>query len=665
MSFHLSRRQFLGTSLALCVLPSRLFAAKAEDVEFRFAVMSDVHYPGKADAPEVKRFRKALEFMNRYSSEQEYSSFDALLVAGDMSNNGTENQIGPFKKDLDDGLKPETRPVLCMGNHEFYGGSKPLWEKTFGVAANTHEIIGGYHFIALSPEKGTMRSGDYEYALDWLRGELEKAVADDPHKPIFMIQHYHVSETVYGSLKGDNWGVKDLYELLQEFPRVVNFSGHSHYPITDPRSAWQGNFTAFGTGTLSYFEMTSGKYNKFPPGHRNVGQFYVVEVYKDDGIVLKPYDLITDSFYDTVYTVAEPGNIDKYLYTDARYDRTQRPRWKANSKLQREKTEPYGATFRFPQAEDDEAVHSYRLDFDRKEENAWASDYAHYAWSNYFYRNMPDMMTVPVYELEPETQYRLRITALDCFQKESETTLDMEFSTPKDPDAPKDRNAGKPRADILDVHFTEQGAVNTPSNMEKAKKEVEIIGKPRIENDETNGFRYALFDGRNDAYKIRFSDGDYGRMRRRITMGARFRIDEFSKDRKTSDLFANTENGGYCFEINHQKKTLEFWCHVGGNYIIVSAPFSAGEFHTAYGVYDGRRIRLYLDGKEVAGKDASGLIRYPSSNAAKAFCVGADINSGGGASNHFEGRIVFARIYGWALTEPQIRNLSGNAQRSE
>jgi hypothetical protein len=33
---------------------------------------------------------------------------------------------------------------------------------------------------------------------------------------------------------------------------VVNFCGHSHSPLTDPRSIWQGDYTSLNTGSLAY-----------------------------------------------------------------------------------------------------------------------------------------------------------------------------------------------------------------------------------------------------------------------------------------------------------------------------------------------------------------------------------------------------------------------------
>ena len=119
MTPSVTRRSFLASSLiALCV-PSRLFAADESQVVLRFAAMSDIHFDrSHADASaERVRLGKAIRFMNEFSQAQPYKGFDALVVAGDLSNHGVPEELVPFKKILDDNLRPSTKRVLCMGNH--------------------------------------------------------------------------------------------------------------------------------------------------------------------------------------------------------------------------------------------------------------------------------------------------------------------------------------------------------------------------------------------------------------------------------------------------------------------------------------------------------------------------------------------------------------------
>ncbi|MGK0537381.1 metallophosphoesterase family protein, partial [Bacillus sp. 'calajunan'] len=80
--------------------------------------------------------------------------------------------------------------------------------------------------------------------INWLKEEMEKAQKDDPEKPIFVFLLQHIKDTVYGS---QEWGTKDsakIYEVLKQYPQVITFSGLSHYPLDDPRSIHQKDFTS-------------------------------------------------------------------------------------------------------------------------------------------------------------------------------------------------------------------------------------------------------------------------------------------------------------------------------------------------------------------------------------------------------------------------------------
>ncbi|MBQ9370828.1 MAG: metallophosphoesterase [Thermoguttaceae bacterium] len=657
-----SRRSFLarGASAAsLLCLPVRLFAKYEADAEaadnpvvLRFSALSDVHFKVSPEAQEVDRFRRAIQFMYDYSAEQSYKNFDAMLIAGDFSDHGLDDELLLFKKIMDEGVKPGTETILCMGNHEFKKGSKPRWEEIFERDSNKVYDVNGFKFIALSPEMGTNRTGDFQYAMKWYCEELEKANNADPNKPIFTFQHYHVTPTVYGSRGEDNWGTADLYEVLQRYPRVINFSGHSHYPINDPRSAWQGNFTAFGTGTLSYFEMggEGGKYNKFPQGYRNAAQLYVVEVRKDNSVTLKPYDLISNSFFDVVYHIAEPGAIDKYLYTDARYVTSSKPEWSEGAKIDApELLDDETVILAFKQATCKDVVHSYRVELTKKvtegDQTKWEGAGARHFWSEYYFKPQPEKMNVLLEELEESTTYRARVVALSPFFKESEKALEVEFTTPKDPYA-ADKTAPKPDANFLDVQFVD----GKPVNSAKFGEPIQVFGAPEIAND------VATFNGRDQFLKVQFSPRDYRKIKKEGTFAVKFQFDEFPQG--TANPFANTQGTGISFELNGKAKTLELWVSVDGKYETVSTPIAPGkDFYDAFGTYDGQDVVLYLNGKEVARSHKPGKMTHPNDPIVQAFCLGSDIAQDGGGSGFFAGKIVRARVYTWALTAEQIARL--------
>lgn len=665
MQTAISRRSFLtrgaaGASL-LCV-PSAVFAkyeaesdANSNEVILRFSALSDVHFKKDPACVEADRFRRSMQFMYDYSSKQSYKNFDAMLVAGDVSDHGWDEELLLFKKIMDEGIKEGTETIVCMGNHEFIAGNKPRWEEIFERPANKVYDVKGFKFVALSPEKGTCRDGDFLYALDWFDKSISEACANSD-KPVFTFQHYHVTPTVYGSRGEDNWGTKDLYETLQKYPKVIDFSGHSHYPINDPRSIWQGRFTALGTGTLSYFEMggEGGKYNKFPQGFHDAAQLYVVEVRKDNTVCIKPYDLITNTFFDVVYLI-NPGAIGEYAYTDERYKTSVAPAWAADAKAACTKLEADYAVVEFPQATCPDVVHSYRLEIEKQVEGQWESMPAQYFWSEYYFQNQPNTMSVEL-DLEPESQYRIKAVALNPFFKESEKNLSLEITTPKDEDAPADQNAAAPQANMLDVRFENGKVVSAIETNKKAPNALETFGAPQIVKETALGGAFvAAFNGKDTRYKMQFNKRAYAKLGK-ATIAAKFKTDKFAEENQS--VIANTQGAGVAIEVNGGKKTIEFWANVNGTYQIISAPIQAGEYIDAFGTFNGKVMILYLNGKEVARKEAAGRLVHPSEESVQAFCVGSDIAPGGSGSNFFEGKIARARVYSWALTAEQVANLS-------
>ncbi len=659
-------RTLAGATL-LC-LPAGLFSkleAKADeegnDVVLRFSALSDVHFKVSPEAKEVDRFRRSMAFMYEYSAKQKYPNFDAMLVAGDFSDHGYEEELTLFRKIMDEGIKEGTETILCMGNHEYIAGSRERWERIFERDGNKVYKVKGFSFVALSPERGTCRDGDYLYALDWFKNEVDKAAKEDPDKPIFTFQHYHITPTVYGSRGEDNWGIRDLYETLQEYPRVIDFSGHSHYPITDPRSAWQGNFTAFGTGTLSYFEMggEGGKYSKFPEGYGNAAQMYVVEVRKDNSVVLKPYDLITNTFFDVVYYV-QPGKIDSYLYTDERATKNARPEWADDAKLVADVDEETGEVrISFPQATCKDVVHSYRVEAtplkaDGSEDDEFEVN-PQYFWSEYYFKNQPKTMNVLLGNLPDNANVRVKVVALNPWFTESEKALVVEFKTPKNPIVPADPDAEFPEPNMLDVAVVGGAIVNKAKNELKKQKEIQIDGAPKIGKVAGTNAEGIAFNGGADRLKIAFSSRDYAAMGK-ATIAAAFRFDAFPADKQ--DVLACTEGRGVSFELDGPNKKLELWASINGAYTTIAAPVEAGKLASAFGTYDGKTLKLYINGKVAASAEKAGRLTYPADKVVQAFCVGSDIAHGGSGSNYFKGSVVRAQVYSWALTEKQVQNLS-------
>ena len=185
-----------------------------------------------------------------------------------------------------------------LGNHEFIAYRDKdasvgydVYKEYCYPEVDRHDVINGYHFIGVSYNP----DGKYfTQKLSWLREQLEAAKKDDPDRPIFVYQHPHPFGTVYGSV---NWGQPELRTVLDAYPQVVDFSGHSHYASSDPRSIWQGAFTAVGTGSLKAY-MTNLNYvdgDEDAPGES--GGFWILEADADGNVRLQLYDIVNHTFF--------------------------------------------------------------------------------------------------------------------------------------------------------------------------------------------------------------------------------------------------------------------------------------------------------------------------------------------------------------------------------
>ncbi len=278
----------------------RLSAGDSFKPVLRFAACSDIHLNGEADQEAAVRFTKLFDVCYKYSEQSDsYKGFDAVMVAGDFTGGGDDKEYAVYTEIARNNLREGTQLLTVLGNHEFirYRDTDAtvgyeVYKKHVSSEVDTHKIINGFHFIGVSYDDD---GKNFVKKLDWLRTQLDEAVKDNAVKPIFVYQHPHPFATVYGSI---NWGNTDLRKVLGEYPQVVDFSGHSHYSPSDPRSVWQGAFTAVGCGSLSAF-MGNLNYiegDKDAPG--KTGGFRLVEVDADGNILIKLYDIENDSFFD-------------------------------------------------------------------------------------------------------------------------------------------------------------------------------------------------------------------------------------------------------------------------------------------------------------------------------------------------------------------------------
>ncbi|MBE6716878.1 MAG: metallophosphoesterase [Ruminococcaceae bacterium] len=286
--------------------------------KLRFIVTSDIHYKIDSNV-EKERFEKGMKMAYAYAEKSSYKKIDAFFAVGDFANSGSEAEMLKFKASLDSVIKPETKINLMLASHEFHseGGQEGAYKRLkeiYNVEADDYFELNGCPFICISTEDGCRIK---EKKQEWLTGCLKDAVSKERKRPIFVFQHPHLTDTVYGSI---NWGDDDIIAILTDYPQVIDFSGHSHAPINDPRSIHQKFFTSLGTGSVSYFELDEFDfmYGTIPPDCKKCAQYYIVEVDDNNAVRIMPVDILSGNFFHSGYYIKTPWEPESFVYTDAR-----------------------------------------------------------------------------------------------------------------------------------------------------------------------------------------------------------------------------------------------------------------------------------------------------------------------------------------------------------
>ncbi len=248
-----------------------------------------------------------------FDNAEPYAGVDGFFCLGDFSSVGMEGDYVRYADTLKAHVRPETKMITIHGNHEFKDDNyKEYFVRNFGYDPDTVTDINGFSCIAFSGERSTTEWTFTPKSLKWLSDSIKTAEKKDDGKAIFVFQHPHPWGTVYGS---SVWGDPQLNPVLNGHNRVVDFSGHSHFPMNDPRSILQTTYTAVGCGAMEAFELDNNFIpGQHPDGYSPAAQMCIVEADDDGSVRLREYDLLSDTYFNDYYI----DNVNKpstYAYT--------------------------------------------------------------------------------------------------------------------------------------------------------------------------------------------------------------------------------------------------------------------------------------------------------------------------------------------------------------
>ena len=260
------------------------------NIVLSLGVVSDVHVKPQWAAD---KWKSALQQLKAKALENDPNGMAGVLVVGDLIDEPNDNQLSLFKSTLESEIDVTKIPMIyTIGNHDVpnYAWAASMvsdvaymrnmfGDKYFQTDQDQdmrtkyearHCAIGDYHILTISPNGDSPIAYD-PTAVTWLDSQLAAITSAEPDKYVIILTHPMIKNTVYGSRLGEEggiwestlphyWATDALTPVLKKYPQAVVFGGHLHFPLNDPRSVWQGDFSVFGCASVRYMAIENGKY---------------------------------------------------------------------------------------------------------------------------------------------------------------------------------------------------------------------------------------------------------------------------------------------------------------------------------------------------------------------------------------------------------------------
>lgn len=274
-----------------------------ENIRFSFVAFADTHLPNREAAE--KNLKNVFE-----DASNAKSKIDAILMAGDIADYGTNNEYERFFR-VFDGYKDKFRLFVTMGNHDarlfFKKNTKIVINKIKEyLNINTGKIyysydINGYTVIVLCTEKRILEKAHIsQEQIDFLDKELARGTKQN--KPVFVMCHQPFAET-HGL--PEVWKTGDMGEqndrvraVMEKYKNVFFVNGHLHGGVFEK--------------VAETINAKNGVYSVSVPGYRKPNNFgitdagvgYYCEVY-DDRVIFKARNFLEGKNVEGDYTRLE------------------------------------------------------------------------------------------------------------------------------------------------------------------------------------------------------------------------------------------------------------------------------------------------------------------------------------------------------------------------
>ena len=643
------------------------------DVVARIAVGSDVHIGDVNASPKLE---------NAYNALGQFGSVDALILAGDLTDNGRIAQHEELMRIVKANTKtltvdnegftgkgtagaPVDTTILMMGNHEYYDSASEAQDRFMEHSGQALDklywIAGKVPVIKLSMTSSTYKD-NYVTKHDFIKASLEEITATGYQGHIFFISHMPTGGTMIGAPGAESEPfAPETIKLLQKYPQIIHVSGHSHQIINNPTFIDQSlGFTAITDGIVG--EDYNEDENHLGSGIilfdvKADGTTELHRVDLENGVLLYEHEMWTldssDKPEDFVYFADHKNATNPNYYGKE----TKAPTFPADAYVTAKDNGNYDSvdvTFTsnaIPASDNNyDYIRRYRV---RATPVDGEGTSVTVNVVNDSYRpedKRAKTETVTITGLDWDEEYQFTVYAQTSYGKNSKSIT-----------APETINVGKPVFNKAKLIYDIDYSYGNTADAFGHKCDISRVAK--VEYDETIGQNAVTFNKyRTNAYAI--GEDETAAIKNGFVYEVFFKlVDNQNKQAIVSLL----NSAGLEVYVNEGELRVIMYAGADSKNLDLTTPVNANEWVHVAVVYNGKDVYLYVNGELTASvRHSGGLTREVTEESPtedRYLYVGGRVHTGESLLLEKGSKVNRFRLYSGPMNESEIASLYANATK--
>lgn len=381
-------------------------AAETAEPLFRAGIMTDTHI-GKTEES-CQLVRKAFDFFRAQKT-------DMVIHLGDLADRHCPEGYRIYRRMFNETFadRPPVE-IILYANHDSLGcADRETFYREFQQKLQIphqpydNRVIMGYPFL-IFPQ-------DVELDFPKMKLAVEQAIRDYPGKPVFVLHHCPMFDTVAGTRAGL---CLEGRSVLDPYPQVVHLSGHTHGSLRNENNIHQDTYTTVNAGSLCAWQGNlTGK--SLPA--KNCDEVMIMEVYPEK-LLFRRFALSDGSEIGAAHPWCVPWPFDR---KNAPYNPERRkaaahvPAFPQGAAVTiRKGGEPFRSLyFSFPEAHIPDGCYFYRAGLERYKDGKWEFLSCKEDYSDFYLKEKRPNMEIEFSSgfFESGEKYRIRITPVNFF----------------------------------------------------------------------------------------------------------------------------------------------------------------------------------------------------------------------------------------------------------